>query len=555
MADAKVSAHHAELALDNDADIAKEGFITVEEFDGDVNLAPADGTTYLIPAPSADPRDPLNLPLYRKLILLAVVALFSSIGLSMVSGLGGLLGIFIPGYVAEGKGYADITNLMTYPTLFMGLGNLIGMPLALAVGRRPVYLGSCIVMVVASVLCATQKNYEWHLAARMVLGLAAGQSEALCPLMVQETFFLHERAKYQMIFSAIGNILTTVLVLMASYIAARIGADGWYGLGAGFAGLVLVLSILFVPETKYDRPLAAYQGQTMRVGAFAGQTGEANNNDYIVHRLTTTDERELDLVRFAPRTFASDLRLFVYKPDWSEATRTIYRMFTVMFFPDIMWGFLLNGLTLGVNVAIGTTYGAILEAAPYSWPSQNVSFATAGQIIVSFLSLPILGWGSDWIVKYFARRNGGVHQPQFRLVPLILPACVGVLSSILYGQAASHPGKLHWFAIAFAVNAYYFCFLGANQSAIVYALDAYPTRSGPVLVVICAYRGILSFGTSYAVQPFIDLRGYDGAFLVYGLLTGVLAAIGIPIYFFSARIRAYCSKYTTPSSTTKPTYS
>jgi hypothetical protein len=55
-------------------------------------------------------------------------------------------------------------------------------------------------------------------------------------------------------------------------------------------------------------------------------------------------------------------------------------------------------------------------------------------------------------------------------------------------------------------------------------------------VVICALRGVLSFGTSYAVQPFIDLGGYDGAFLIYGILTGALAAVGIPIYFFSPQI-------------------
>ncbi|ERS97049.1 hypothetical protein HMPREF1624_06378 [Sporothrix schenckii ATCC 58251] len=540
----KPIADHCEAALDNDADLKANLVVSAKEFNGDVNLMPDDGTSYLIPAPSQDPRDPLNLPLYRKLILLGVVSLFSSIGLTMVSGLGGILGIFIPEYVSQGYGVADITHLMTYPTLFMGLGNLVGMPLALAVGRRPVYLVSCIIMVVAGVLCVTQKSYSWHLGARMTMGLAAGQSEALCPLMVQEITFLHERSRYQMVFSALGNILTTVLVLLTSYIAASIGASGWYGLLTGLAGLVLVLSVLFVPETKYERPLAAYQGQATQVGAFAEQTAVGDDAEYVVTRLKTTDERVLDTVRYAPRTWASDLRIVVHKPDWHEGSRTVARMLTVMFFPDMLWGFLLNGLTLGVNVAIGTTYGNILSAPPYSWPAQNISFANAGQIIVSLLSLVVLGWGSDALVRFFARRNGGVHQPQYRLVPLIFPAIVGTMASILYGQAAAHPQHIHWFAIVFALNAYYFAFLGANQSAIVYALDAYPTRSGPALVVICAYRGILSFGTSYAVQPLIDLRGYDGAFLVYGVLTGVLAALGIPIYFFSARIRAYCTKYT-----------
>lgn len=43
----------------------------------------------------------------------------SCLGLSLISGFGGLLGFYIPDYTAAGKGYADITHLMTYPTLFM----------------------------------------------------------------------------------------------------------------------------------------------------------------------------------------------------------------------------------------------------------------------------------------------------------------------------------------------------------------------------------------------------------------------------------------------------
>lgn len=34
-------------------------------------------------------------------------------GLTAVSGLGGILGVFIPTYAAQGRTYADISNLMT----------------------------------------------------------------------------------------------------------------------------------------------------------------------------------------------------------------------------------------------------------------------------------------------------------------------------------------------------------------------------------------------------------------------------------------------------------
>lgn len=237
---------------------------------------------------------------------------------------------------------------MTFPTLFMGIGNLIGMPLALAIGRRPVFLFSTLILVLSGGLCAGQQSYTWHLAARCIMGLAAGQSEALCPLMVQETFFLHERGRTQMYFTAISNILTSILTLLTSYIAASIGVSGWYGLGTGLAGVVFICSIFFVPETKYDRPIAAYQGKGSSVSQFAGQTGDARSESddaspvgtsYLVRRISTTDPRELDTVNYKPRTLASDMRLFVNKPDWEEGLRTWRRMFTVMLFPDILWAF------------------------------------------------------------------------------------------------------------------------------------------------------------------------------------------------------------------------
>lgn len=59
------------------------------------------------------------------------------------------------------------------------------MPLAIAVGRRIVLLIATAVMVVGAILCAFADNFEWHLGARMLIGIAAGQSEALVPMITQ----------------------------------------------------------------------------------------------------------------------------------------------------------------------------------------------------------------------------------------------------------------------------------------------------------------------------------------------------------------------------------
>jgi hypothetical protein len=40
-------------------------------------------------------------------------------------------------------------------------------------------------MILSAGLCAGATTYEWHLAGRIILGLSAGQSEALVPMITQ----------------------------------------------------------------------------------------------------------------------------------------------------------------------------------------------------------------------------------------------------------------------------------------------------------------------------------------------------------------------------------
>lgn len=85
-----------------------------------------------------------------------------------------------------------------------------------------------------------------------------------------------------------------------------------------------------------------------------------------------------------------------------------------MLFPNVMWAFLLNGVTLGINIAMGTTYGKIITDAPYSFGDNQASYVTVSQIVTALVALPMLGNGSDWIMRWKARRNGGIHEVRLR---------------------------------------------------------------------------------------------------------------------------------------------
>jgi hypothetical protein len=301
---------------------------------------------------------------------------------------------------------------------------------------------------------------------------------------------MHERSTFLMWQSATQTVFAAVFIICASPIAGAIGPGNWHTLGAGLCAVTFFASIIWVPESRYDRSLAAY-------GQFSADEGgefDGTSRATAVQPVRLSERPALDTTRFLPRTMWSDMRLFVDKPDWKEGVYGFINTFQVMLFPNVLWAFCLNGLIIGVNIAIGTTYGNIVHAPPYNWSDSSVSYVNAGQIVVAFVALPLLGNGSDAIIKWRARRNGGVHEPENRLLLLWIPLLVGCLAATLYGVAAQNPDKYHWFVYVFANAGYYFAFIGANIAAITYLLDSYPARAGPILVVITALRGFVSFG-------------------------------------------------------------
>lgn len=151
----------------------------------------------------SDFSDPLNLPQWHKAIVVLIVAVYGAFSVLCTSALGAVAPVLVHLYPTDNP--ARVTDLLTYPTLFMGIGNLIAMPLCVAIGRRPVFLGTLVMCIASAIWCANAKSLTSHIAGRNVFSLAAGQSEALAPMIVQEIFFLHERGRALAWFVGIEN--------------------------------------------------------------------------------------------------------------------------------------------------------------------------------------------------------------------------------------------------------------------------------------------------------------------------------------------------------------
>jgi MFS family permease len=157
-----------------------------------------------------------------------------------------------------------VADLLTYPTLFMGIGNLLAMPLCVAIGRRPVFLLSLAVLVVSGIWCACSTSLSSHIAGRNILSLAAGQSEALVAFMVQEMYFLHQRGRAATWNAAIQGVGTGAMFVATTYLVPAWGVRWWYWVITIINGVLLLAAFLLVPETMYDRVLEGEEGWLIR---------------------------------------------------------------------------------------------------------------------------------------------------------------------------------------------------------------------------------------------------------------------------------------------------
>lgn len=433
-------------------------------------------------------------------------------------------------------------DLMTYPTLFMGIGNLISMPLTRVIGKRPLFLSSILILVVSAIWCAKSTSLDSHIAGRDIMSLAAGQSEALAPMMVQEIHFLHERGRKLAWFIFIQNLTVGILFFSSTYMVSAWGWHWWYGFFAIFNAIILVFALFLASETSYDRPDDASTGEVhLRLNKKTDIEG-AGPADTII-RATTKHGIVLEPEKWGERTWRHDLKLWSIQGSWRQIPLFYVDFIKGLCHPTLLWLLLLNGAYLGLYIFHASTFATILMSPPYSFKFESLGYVQGAQIFACLIFLPLLGYGSDIVIRWMSRRNGGTYKPEYRLLVLGVPAIIGVICTIIYGQAAAFPTKYHWSGMAVTYNAVYFAFLGANIVGITYSVDSFPLKAGPVLVVICAGRGLISFGLSYSVLPAIKAIGYNGAMNVEGGICAALAALAIPVYFVGPYFRKLGQRY------------
>lgn len=150
-----------------------------------------------------------------------------------------------------GFSFVDLNNSYGVSAATLSIGCLSFVPFALRFGRRPIYILTSLLMFITGIWSAKMQTIGDLMGTNAVMGLAGSVNEALFQMTVSDLFFVHQRGTLNgilLIMVTIGNYFAPVA---AGYVGV---SENWrwvFWYIAIFQGVVTILFIFFLEETKY----------------------------------------------------------------------------------------------------------------------------------------------------------------------------------------------------------------------------------------------------------------------------------------------------------------
>ncbi|KAK7887414.1 hypothetical protein LTR67_009834 [Exophiala xenobiotica] len=499
----------------------------------------------LVPQPSNDPNDPLNWPKSKKLTVLGITCWGSILYAAVVSAM--LNAAFAEMAVEINTTIPDLVLATGYQTLVVGVTGPLFSALARKWGKRPVFLLASVICLVADIVGSCLATYNGVLVSRVLQGFAIAPYESLVFTLISDMFFVHERGLYASCINFILAGISNLTGVVAGPVASNLGWRWLYYLLVLFGSLQLILQFLFVPETSYNRDhrfdidelkndnledLAALEYHEKLNMAKAG-TGATHAEEGVPG--TTSPEQRV----YKKKTWVQDMAIFSGTYSSENLLQLFMAPFAVVLNVAVLWILIINSMFVVLYVVIAFVLAQLFAPPPYLLSSASIGYLSFGPFVGGILGTILLGLLSDPFIKWCARRNKGVYEPEYRLIPCIMGVCSG-LGLMLFGHLVSIGASPYATATVHGVMLFGVMFVCIGTSN--YALDAYRGMANEIFIASMAVKNMILFGFSYFVNDWTAAVGPAHAFYVWGAVAFALVATLPVAFFFGKKYRSYWAR-------------
>ncbi|EXJ73904.1 uncharacterized protein A1O5_02198 [Cladophialophora psammophila CBS 110553] len=496
----------------------------------------------LVPQPSDDPNDPLNWSPLKKLRALVIVCFGTCLYAATFSPLlnTGLVVLA----VEFNRPIGDITLISGYMLLVAGATAPLVSACSRKWGKRPVFLGSALFGIVGSIVGSVSSSYETLLAARIIQGLSVAAYESLVVSMVGDLYCVHERGSYmsavQFLLASAGNFSPTI----CGPITENLGWRYLFHLCILFTGLQFILLFLFVPETQFRRDhrldIDELASDNLEELAEIEKRHASHIESQEIHKLGTTTGVFSSNGPGQEKTFLQELAVFTGKYCDDNFLQLVIAPFAVCTNLFVLWVVVISGYVVATYVAQAYVLAQIFTSPPYSLSAAGVGYLFLGPFTGGLIGLLVFGTIANPTAKWCSAKNGGIYEPEFRLLPTIggLAAGAGLMGfGVLCQQQASY------YATAVLHGITIFGIVAVAIGTAGYALDAFRDMSSEIFVSAIIFKNFLFYGFSYFVNSWTATRGPAYVFFVFGGVTLGLVATTPLVYVYGKKYRSFWARH------------
>lgn len=253
----------------------------------------------------------------------------------------------------------------------------------------------------------------------------------------------------------------------------------------------------------------------------------ANRNAYSSH----WREREA-------KSFVQQLRPWHGRLNKDKWLKVAVRPFILYSYPAVLWSAAIYSCSIGWLIVVSESVTVIYREEYYHFDALQTGLMYISPFIGGVLGTAVAGKVSDIIVKAMTRRNGGLYEPEFRLVMAFPIAATTVIGLMGYGWSAQMRDA--WIVPTFFLGVISFgCSLGSTTS-ITFCVDSYRQYAGEALVTLNFSKNIFhGLVFSFFVTGWIEEDGSKSVFIWIGIIQLIFCFFSIPMFIYGKRARMW----------------
>ncbi|PWY92869.1 MFS transporter [Aspergillus heteromorphus CBS 117.55] len=219
--------------------------------------------------------------------------------------------------------------------------------------------------------------------------------------------------------------------------------------------------------------------------------------------------------------------------------RVAVRPFILFAYPSVLWSTVVYALSVGWLIVLSESVATIYEKRDtYNFTALQTGLIYISPFLGGLLGTAVAGKVSDVIVQYMTRRNGGVYEPEFRLVMAIPIAITTTIGLMGFGWSAQERDAWIVPTIFFGLISFGCC-LGST-TAITFCVDSYRQYAGEALVTLNwsknVFHGLIF---SLFIVDWLDAEGSRMVFIALGVIQLGCLLFTIPMYMYGKRARMW----------------